>query len=96
MRIDLPGRMKPHEVGSPLRRLAVVRELRHGRRGDRVIRVRFPFSRKSYAFVAREPVGVGDDVEVFSAVQHEFVVTQVVGFGRRGYMGPLKRARVLR
>lgn len=65
----------------------------HGR--DVVIRVPLGFYSRTYAYACRGPVNIGALVEVDAAVQGP-VVVPVVGFGRGGYSGPLKRARVLR
>lgn len=46
-------------------------------------------------YVVREPVGIGDIVEVHAAVSG-VVRERVVDFGRQGYAGPLKRAKVVR
>jgi hypothetical protein len=67
----------------------------HEGRGDVVVRVPLGPYVRLYAYVARGPVGVGDRVEVHARVQGR-VVVNVAALGRGDYMGPLKRAKVVR
>lgn len=78
-----------------LGRVSLRRRGEHERRRDVVVRVPLGPYGRTYAYVAREPVGRGDFVEVEARVQG-VVVVPVVGFGRQGYRGPLKRAKVIR
>lgn len=61
---------------------------------DKVIRVPLGLYGRTYAYLCRG-ARMGDLVEVDAALQGA-VIVPVVGFGRDGYTGPLKRARVLR
>lgn len=61
--------------------------------GDVVVRVALGWRGRTYAYVCRGPVMLGDFVEVYAAVAGCEVIEPVVGFGRDGYAGPLKRAR---
>lgn len=67
----------------------------HARAGDQVIQVPLGWFGRTYAYVCRGPVRVGSVVLVHGAFSGS-VQTVVVGFGRGGYDGPLKRARVIR
>lgn len=60
---------------------------------DVVVRVALGFYGRTYAYVCRGPVQLGDFVEVFAPVAGCDVIEPVVGFGRQGYAGPLRRAR---
>jgi hypothetical protein len=62
---------------------------------DRIIRVPLGKYHRQYSYVVRGPVRLGDSVEVHTALSG-WVIAEVVGFGRAGYDGPLKRGRVLR
>jgi hypothetical protein len=65
------------------------------RQGDKVIRVPLGVYGREYAYLCRG-AQLGDTVEVYATFQGSYVMTSVIGFGRGGYRGPLKRARVLR
>lgn len=67
----------------------------HERAGDHVVRVPLGWFGRTYVYACRGPVRVGDVVQVHGAVSGD-TQSVVVGFGRGGYDGPLKRARVVR
>lgn len=65
---------------------------------DSVIRIRFPSTpcgiERTYAYVCRG-ARVGDMVEVHGLISGH-VIVPVIGLGRNGYAGSLKRARLVR
>lgn len=78
-----------------LGRVKLRRRGEHEGRSDVIVRVPLGRRGRTYAYVVRGPVSVGNSVEVEGAVQG-VVVVPVVGFGRGRYLGPLKRGRVIR
>lgn len=67
----------------------------HERAGDQVVQVPLGWFGRTYAYTCRGPVRAGDVVQVHGAFSGT-VQSVVVGFGRNGFDGPLKRARVIR
>jgi hypothetical protein len=93
MQIETPKRSRL-PFRRPLRRgRARVRGAHEAKREpETVVRVRLGL--RTYAYVC-EPVALGTLVEVAAPISG-IVVRRVVGFGRDGYTGPLKRAKVVR
>ena len=83
----------------PARRLkrgtAVLPGRRRGEMHDGDVVVRVPLGWRTYCYVCRENPQMGTLVEVVTPVSGATVVP-VSGFGRDGYSGPLKRARIVR
>jgi hypothetical protein len=96
MQIETPRRSRL-PFRRPLRRGRA--RLRRGgqekRQPETVVRVPLGWRGRTYAYVCGEPVALWTYVEVEAPFSGR-VVVPVVGFGRGGYTGPLKRAKVVR
>lgn len=95
MRVETRPSTTPHGRRRLGNLLLPRRRTRGEDHGDVIVRVRFYRRGRSYAFVVRGPVERGSYVEVEGTFSGK-VVRPVIGFGRAGYRGPLRRGRVVR
>jgi hypothetical protein len=63
-------------------------------KGERIVRIHLPLSRRTYAYTCAGFPRLGSLVRVNAPISGT-VITPVVGFGRGAYVGPLKRATLL-